>query len=225
MDGILLINKPEGISSFDCIRILRKNLTFKKIGHAGTLDPSASGLMIMLLGKACKSADQYSKLDKTYDAVVRLGVRSDTGDREGQLTESATESVVPTQSTVMQVLNSFLGEITQIPPKYSAIKISGQEAYKRARRGEDFEMPKRQVTIYGVRLKSYNYPDLHIEIDCSSGTYIRTLAQDIGEQLGTGGYLLKLVRTRIGKMTINGAVDLDKATPDSLPGILGGYFP
>lgn len=233
-DGLLLLNKPVGISSFDCIRQLRRITGVRKIGHTGTLDPAASGLMLMLFGTACKRAVEYSKLDKTYLAEITLGATSSTGDREGVITPYSTplranieeaESMVehgeskvkgqwsnvnlPTLIEVRLTLDGFEGEITQVPPVYSAIKINGQEAYKRARRGETVEMPSRKITVSELRIVSYEYPVLTIEADVSSGTYIRTLAADIGEKLGTGAYLSNLVRTRVGEYMLEQAVTLD----------------
>jgi tRNA pseudouridine55 synthase len=207
-DGILLLNKPTGISSFDCIRKLRKTTGVRKIGHAGTLDPAASGLMLMLFGSACKQAQVFSKLDKTYLAEITLGAISSTGDREGELVKKD-GAVVPLVGEVEAVLAELTGEITQIPSMYSAIKINGQEAYKRARRGEVVVMPSRKVSVYELRIVKYEYPILIVGASVSSGTYIRSLAADIGENLSTGAYLSKLVRTRVGNYTLDQAVELD----------------
>ncbi len=219
MDGLLLINKPIGMSSFDCIRRLRRTTGVRKIGHAGTLDPAASGLMLMLFGTACKQAERFVKLDKTYIAEVTLGATSTTGDREGEITLKAQSSklkAAPAMGDVRKAMSAFEGEITQIPSMYSAIKINGQEAYKRARRGETVEMPSRQVTIYDLKVIEYVYPKLNIEVSCSSGTYIRSLAADLGEALGTGAYLSNLVRSRAGDYSLDQAAELDNATTDRL---------
>lgn len=206
-DGLLLVNKPAGITSFDCIRRLRRSTGVRKIGHTGTLDPAASGLMLMLFGSACKQAQQFSKLDKIYLANITLGATSSTGDGEGEIVRQYTGSE-PTLERVQDVLNSFVGQITQTPPAYSAIKINGQEAYKRTRRGEKVEMPSRQVRVYEIKLLNYQYPCLDIEATVSSGTYIRTLAKDIGEELGTGAYLSGLVRTNVGQFSLDEAASL-----------------
>ncbi len=208
MNGLLLINKPVGISSFDCIRRLRRTTGVRKIGHAGTLDPAAEGLMLMLFGTACKQASKFSKLDKTYLAEITLGATSTTGDREGVITADRRQQTVD-RVEVEAVLGQFVGEIAQTPSIYSAIKINGQEAYKRARRGEAIEMPSRLITVYSLQFTTYDYPLLKIEAHVSSGTYIRTLAQDIGEKLGMGAYLSALTRTRVGKYTLEQAVELD----------------
>lgn len=207
MNGLLLVNKPAGITSFDCIRKLRRTTGVKKIGHAGTLDPAAHGLMLLLFGTACKQAQQFSKLDKTYIAQIELGKNSTTGDREGELTNISERQ--PDLEEIERTLKLFIGEITQTPSKYSAIKIDGQEAYKRARRGEEVTMPSRQVTIDSIDLLTYNYPYLEISADVSSGTYIRSLAEDIGEVLGTGAYLADLIRTSVGEYDLKDAVELD----------------
>ncbi len=209
MNGLLLVNKPIGISSFDVIRALRRQTGVRKIGHAGTLDPLASGLMLMLFGTACKQAQVLTKLDKRYEAVARLGLTSTTGDEEGE--KLAGTDRVPTADEVQAALRQLTGEITQVPSAYSAIKIDGQEAYKRMRAGEKVVMPSRQVTVYENTLQSYEYPAVEFGARVSSGTYIRTLAQDMGEILGTGAYLTGLVRTQIGDYFLHDAVVLEEA--------------
>lgn len=207
MNGLLVVDKPVGISSFDVIRQLRRITGVRKIGHTGTLDPLASGVMILLFGEACKRAGEYSKLDKVYQAQLTLGATSSTGDGEGEKTTVSDRQ--PTASEVEAALKLFAGPITQTPPVYSAIKIGGQEAYKRARRGETVAMPTRQVMVHSLKLIDYNYPIVKLEADVSSGTYIRTLAEDIGSKLGTGAYLSGLIRTRVGEFELGQAIDLD----------------
>ena len=215
-DGILLIDKQPGWTSFDVVAKIRgkRKAALKeagatptkrqlKVGHAGTLDPFATGLLIILLGDATKRSDEFLKQDKVYEATITLGQTSSTGDPEGELT--AVSNKQPTAPEIRDVLTKFIGEITQTPPIYSAIKINGQRAYKLARKGQEVEIPSRQVTIYSLDLLEYNYPNLKIRTNVSSGTYIRSLAQDIGEALGTGAYCSELRRTSIGKMTILGA--------------------
>jgi tRNA pseudouridine55 synthase len=209
MNGLLLVNKPVGITSFDVIRRLRRVTGVRKVGHAGTLDPLASGLMLVLFGTACKQAQRLTKLDKRYGAEIRLGVTSTTGDEEGEKT--VVSDRVPAAAEVEQALVRLTGEITQVPSVYSAIKINGQEAYKRVRAGETVEMPSRQVTVYQNQLVRYEYPRVELETKVSSGTYIRTLAQDLGELLGTGAYLTGLVRTEVGDYQLNEAMVLDEA--------------
>lgn len=209
MNGLLLVDKPVGITSFDVIRHLRRATGVKKIGHAGTLDPLASGLMLLLFGTATKQASQFSKLDKCYLAKVCLGQVSSTGDEEGEKTPVS--SRVPSAEEIQSALQQLTGSIEQTPPVYSAIKINGQEAYKRVRRGETVEMPSRTVQVYAAKLLSYEYPLAEVEWQVSSGTYVRTLAEDLGKALGTGAYLAGLVRTEVGGFKLSQAVELAAA--------------
>ena len=214
MNGLLLVDKPLGITSFDVIRRLRRQTGVRKIGHAGTLDPLAAGLMLMLFGTACKQAMSLTKLDKRYSAELTLGANSTTGDAEGE--KLAVSDRVPTKDEVIAALDRFRGEITQTPSIYSAIKINGQEAYKHARAGRSVEMPSRQVTIYELELISYDYPVIKLETRVSSGTYIRSLAEDLGGVLGTGAYLSGLVRTEIGEYRLSDAVELEGSDAQSV---------
>ena len=200
------MDKPTGMSSFDVIRVLRRQTGVRKIGHAGTLDPLASGLMLLLFGTGCKQAQVLMKLDKQYEAKITLGASSITGDEEGE--KIPVSDVVPTSSQIETVMQAFTGEITQIPSAYSAIKIRGKEAYKRVRAGETVAMPSRQVRIYESVLVRYAYPNVWIRVTVTSGTYIRTLAEDMGNKLGTGAYLSGLVRTQVGKYELEKALKL-----------------
>jgi tRNA pseudouridine55 synthase len=200
LSGLLLVDKPVGITSFDVIRQLRRTTGIRKIGHAGTLDPLAQGLMIMLFNSACKQAGTYSKLDKCYTAQIYLGLESSTGDREGIKEQISTRQ--PDLSEVAAAASRLTGSIEQTPSVYSAIKIQGQEAYKRARAGETVAMPGRVVTVYEVRITDFHYPLVTVDYRVSSGTYIRTLAQDLGRLLGTGAYLNGLTRTCVGQFSL-----------------------
>jgi len=209
--GLLLVDKPAGISSFGVVGRVRWQLSHVarkkvKVGHTGTLDPFATGLMILMVGDYTKRAGEFSKLDKTYEATVCLGETSTTGDPEGDITPRSDRQ--PTREEVEAAVAQFRGEITQTPPAYSAIKINGQRAYKLARAGQSVEMPSRQVTVSSLEIIDYTYPELKICCDVSSGTYIRTLAADIGEVLGTGAYTSQLRRTRVGKWHARDAVPL-----------------
>ena len=211
MDDIVLIDKPTGMTSFGVVVRVRRVLTEQagrkvKVGHTGTLDPFATGLMILVTGKKCREAEHYTKLDKWYEAQIVLGQTSSTGDPEGELT--AVSDRRPTEAEIGAVLERFTGEIQQVPPVFSAIKIDGQRAYKLARQGKEVNMPSRNVTIYSLELISYEYPHMNIRTHVSSGTYIRTLAQDIGEALGTGAYCRELRRTKIAKYDIADAKTL-----------------
>ena len=213
-DSILLIDKPSGMTSFGVVARVRRRLSQHfgkkvKVGHTGTLDPFATGLMIIVTGKECKNAMQYSKLDKVYEATFTLGQKSSTGDTEGEV--SHVSDKIPTLEGVKSVLGSFVGVITQRPPIYSAIKINGQRAYKLAREGVEVEVPTRQVTIRSIDLISYDYPELRIRAHVGSGTYIRTLAEDVGEALETGAYCSQLRRTKVGDMDIAEAKALDES--------------
>jgi tRNA pseudouridine55 synthase len=209
-EDILLIDKPAGWTSFDVVAKIRSGIRAEyrdrdekptkkqlRVGHAGTLDPFATGLLIVLKGEACKKAGEFLKLDKVYEATVRLGQTSTTGDPEGELTEVSDK--VPNIDELKLCLEKFVGEITQRPPIYSAIKIDGQRAYKLAREGKEFEVPERIVQIYSIDLLDYSYPDIKIRVHVGSGTYIRSLAEDIGKQIGTGAYCIELKRTQIGE--------------------------
>lgn len=214
MNGILLIDKPAGMSSFGVVARVRWLLSQQagkkvKVGHTGTLDPFATGLMIVVVGDYCKRAGEFSKLDKSYEATLHLGATSTTGDPEGEL--STISDHQPTEDALRAALNTFVGAITQTPPSYSAIKINGVRAYKLARQGKEVEMPTREVMIHELELLGYEYPEAKIRAHVSSGTYIRTLAEDIGAKLGTGAYLTALRRTVVGKYDIRDALPLEQA--------------
>lgn len=204
MDDILLVDKPTGMTSFGVVARVRRvfsQVVGKKIkvGHTGTLDPFATGLMILLVGKGTKRSGEFLKLDKVYEAEIYLGATSSTGDPEGEITEAPlAQGRTLSRTGVAEVLGRFVGEIRQTPPAYSAIKIGGERAYKLARRGEIFTVPERKVTIYSLELLDYNFPSLKIRAHVSSGTYIRTLAEDIGRALGIGAYCRELRRTKVG---------------------------
>ncbi len=211
-DGIVLIDKPVGMSSFGVVARVRRELSQAaghkvKVGHTGTLDPFATGLMILVVGKECRNAGSYTKLDKVYEATIELGKISSTGDPEGELSEvSAPE---PSIDQVRSVIKDFAREIQQVPPAYSAIKIGGQRAYKLARQGKAIEMPVRTVTIHSIEVLGYAYPQLMIRANVSSGTYIRTLAEDIGKALGTGAYCSALRRISIDRWQVTDVQNQD----------------
>ena len=211
-DSVRLVDKPAGITSFGVVARVRRRLSEQlgkkaKVGHTGTLDPFATGLMIIVTGKECRNAMNYSKLDKEYEATFRLGQTSSTGDPEGEITDVS--DTVPTKEAVEAALERFRGEITQRPPMFSAIKINGRRAYDLARKGEVVEMPERQVTVFKLELIDYTYPNLRIRAHVSSGTYIRTLAEDIGKVLETGAYCSQLRRTKVGKWSVVGAETIE----------------
>ncbi|MBR3135200.1 tRNA pseudouridine(55) synthase TruB [Candidatus Saccharibacteria bacterium] len=238
-DEILLVDKPAGMSSFGVVARVRRRLSEEaghkvKVGHTGTLDPFATGLLILLTGKGTKRANEFLKLDKEYEATICLGKVSSTGDIEGDISDYPFSGRVraarrcggapleprfarasqgangrnlrtPRRKDVENVLASFVGEIFQQVPSYSAVKINGQRAYKLARAGKEVEMPVRKVTIYNIEILDYKWPELKIRCEVSSGTYIRALGQDIGERLGVGGYLTQLRRTKVGEYRVKDA--------------------
>ena len=205
MDEVLLIDKPAGMTSFGVVARLRRVLSQAagkkvKVGHTGTLDPFATGLMIIVTGKKCREADTFTKLDKWYEAEIMLGETSTTGDPEGELTRVSEWQ--PPRSEVEAVLSTLVGEIKQRPPIFSAIKINGRRAYQLARQGQSVDMPERTVSIYALELVAYEYPRLVIRAHVSSGTYIRSLAVDIGQKLGTGAYCHQLRRQAIAEYDV-----------------------
>lgn len=208
----MLIDKPAGISSFGVVARVRWVLSQAtghkvKVGHTGTLDPAATGLMILVIGQYCKRAGEFSKLDKTYEVEATLGATSTTGDIEGQITKKVAQK--PTAIEVEEALNKFVGEIAQTPPIYSAIKVNGQRAYKLARAGQEVKIKPRQVTIHSIDSVKNKYPKLSFKTEVSSGTYIRSLVEDIGAELGVGAYMSALKRTRIANYDLADAIILD----------------
>lgn len=217
VDGVLLVDKPAGWTSFDVVAKIRGQIRAEyrergekptkrqlKVGHAGTLDPFATGLLIILLGDATKKAGEFLKLDKVYEATFRLGQVSTTGDPEGEMV--VVSDKVPSDEAVTAALGQFIGEIVQTPPAYSAIKVNGQRAYKLARAGKDVEVPERTVMIHSIDLIDYTYPNLTVRAHVGSGTYIRTLGEDVGTALEVGAYCDQLRRTTVGQWSIEDAV-------------------
>lgn len=214
-DQIILVDKPTGISSFGVVARVRRYLTKQagrkiKVGHCGTLDPFATGLLILVSGKNTKRAGEFSGLDKEYEATIYLGARSSTGDPEGEIEQVSDRQ--PSLSEIEKVISEFVGKVTQTPPVFSAIKINGRRAYQLARQGREIDMPSRQVTIYDINIESYIYPYLIIKTKVSSGTYIRSLAQDIGEALGVGAYTTQLRRLSVGEYSVSEAKSLEDFT-------------
>ena len=220
-----MIDKPPGMTSFGVVARVRRVLSQRagkkvKVGHCGTLDPFATGLLILVTGKECRNAMRYTKLDKVYEATFRLGQTSTTGDPEGEImpyvanskpqndTQTSPISKQPDIVVVKSVLAQFVGYIKQRPPAFSAIKINGQRAYKLARSGKKVDIPERAVTIYALELLDYAYPLLKVRAHVSSGTYIRSLAADIGEALNTGAYCQELRRTQIADWQVSQAQKL-----------------
>ena len=201
MNGVIVVDKVKGNTSFDEIRKIRKEYNIKKVGHTGTLDPMATGVLTILVGEATKLSDYLMNHDKEYVATLSLGEKRDTGDSEGKIIET---KKVPelNEKYVNETLKSFEGKISQIPPKYSAIKVNGKKLYEYARSGEKIEIKPRKVTIFEINLIEIKENNITFKVHCSKGTYIRTLCEDIAEKLGTVGYMSSLRRTRVGNFTL-----------------------
>jgi tRNA pseudouridine55 synthase len=224
MQGVLLIDKPSGWTSFDAVNKVRRmveqsglNDTGRKrfpVGHTGTLDPLATGLLVLLLGPYTRRAMELTKLDKTYEVVMHLGRTSSTGDEEGDKTDISARE--PSESEIRAVLQQFIGDQMQVPPAFSAVKINGQRAYKLARNGQAPELAARPVHIERIEFTSYEYPFVRFTTDVSSGTYIRSLVEDVGKELKVGAYMSGLRRTRVGQFDIAGALSPEDLTPEAL---------
>lgn len=207
--GLMVINKPWRISSMGVVRIIRRQAGGVKTGHAGTLDPLATGVLVVCLGQATKWVDRIMDQDKEYLTEIDLSAFSSTEDCEGEI--SPLDGLITPEITAIRKLldTSFIGNIYQLPPAFSAIRIRGKRAYQIARTGVKFNMPPREVEVQGIDIVEYNWPMLTLRIRCSKGTYIRSLARDIGYALGVGGYLTSLVRTGVGQFTLDKAIALD----------------
>jgi tRNA pseudouridine55 synthase len=223
MNGFLLIDKPEGITSFGVVARVRRILGIQKVGHCGTLDPQATGLLIVCLGKATKLAQFVTKESKTYRAEITFGSISTTLDRDGEITDYP-DAKIPSLEDVQGLLPLFSGDIEQSAPMYSAVKHQGKPLYKYARKNQEVEQKIRRVHIDNISILSFVYPLLVIEVTCSSGTYVRSIAHDLGKQLGCGGYISNLRRTSVGKWRLEDSTkieDLPVSTEESLIDLRG----
>ena len=209
INGIVNIYKEKGYTSHDVVAVLRKVVGQKKIGHTGTLDPDATGVLPVCLGRATKVCELLTDHDKTYEALLLLGKTTDTQDISGQVLEER-DSGDLTEEEVRSCIESFIGEYDQIPPMYSALKVNGKKLYELAREGKTVERKSRRVQIHGIRILEMNLPHVRMEVDCSKGTYIRTLCHDIGEKLQVGGCMEELERTKVGRFLKKDAVTLDE---------------
>ncbi len=213
--GFVLINKPIGPSSHDIVNALRKIITERKIGHAGTLDPLAEGLLIIAIGRqATKKINEYTLLDKTYIAEIKLGEETDTYDREGKIVKKYNIEKI-NKKDLKKAIKKFIGQQKQIPPMYSAKKIKGKKLYDLARQDIIIDRESSLIEIKKLKLLKYKWPIVKIKINCSSGTYIRSLAYDLGLELFCGAHLFSLKRTKIGKYKLKNAYNLDKITKDN----------
>ncbi|MBI1833223.1 MAG: tRNA pseudouridine(55) synthase TruB [Candidatus Andersenbacteria bacterium] len=214
VNGVLNIDKPENITSHDVVNRIRKVSGQKRVGHAGTLDPFATGVLVVGLGSATRLLDYVHDLSKTYVATFMLGAISDTDDRTGTIQPQT--DTVPTKQAVTEALQSFVGTIQQIPPAYSAVKVQGKKMYELARSGVAAIVQPREVIIHNIQVRGYEYPKLDVEITCAAGTYIRAIARDLGQKIGIGAYVDTLRRTTIGDFSVEGAASLDNITADTI---------
>lgn len=208
-DGFINLNKPAGMTSHDAVNRLRKIFSTRKVGHAGTLDPQASGVLPVAIGRATKFIEYLADRDKTYRAEILFGLATDSGDLEGSIIARAENFSMPTADAIRAAMNSFIGDIEQRPPKFSAIKIHGRKAYDLARKNLDFDMPTRRVKIFNLELVALNENSATIDIDCGKGTYIRSLAVDLGAKLNLPATLKNLVRLRVGDFNLSDALTFD----------------
>ena len=207
VSGVLVIDKPIGMTSHDVVQIIRRGTGIRRAGHTGTLDPRASGVLVVLIGPAVRLSEYVSASDKRYQATIRLGSSTDTYDAEGVVTASGSiESI--TEEQFVDTLQTFVGEIEQVPPPYSAVKVQGRKAYEMAREGEEFELTPRKIQVYSLDLLEWDSPEAVVDVFCSSGTYVRSLANDLGTALGCGAHLVGLRRTKSGRFTLRDAVPL-----------------
>ena len=206
---IILIDKPSGPTSFQIVSKIRKITGVKKVGHSGTLDPKASGLMIVCTGKKTKEMDRFINLNKTYTGIIRLGLTSPSMDTETECTELPFPKDLD-EKKIFEIRDSFLGEIEQIPPMYSAVKINGKKLYNLARKGKSIVREPRKIIIEKFEIEKIDLPDIHFSITCSKGTFIRVIADDFGKKLNSGGILAELRRTEIGEFRVDEAIRIDQ---------------
>ncbi|MCZ2128215.1 MAG: tRNA pseudouridine(55) synthase TruB [Anaerolineales bacterium] len=209
ISGALVIDKPVGMTSHDVVQAIRDGANLRRAGHTGTLDPRASGVLVVLVGPAVRLSEYVSASDKRYQAIIRLGGTTDTYDAEGKFTPT-TDPAQVTEEQFEEALKTFIGEIEQVPPPYSAVKVQGRKAYEMARKGETVELEPRTITVHHLEVLEWTPPEVVIDVHCSSGTYVRSLAHDLGKKLGCGAYLVGLRRTKSGKFTLRDAVPLRK---------------
>ena len=209
ISGVLVIDKPTGMTSHDVVNVVRRGTDIRRAGHTGTLDPRASGVLVVLVGPAVRLSEYISASDKRYQAIIRMGTATDTYDAEGAFTrEEVTVDV--TEEQFETELKKFEGEVEQTPPAYSAVKVNGRKAYEMARKGEEVELEPRMIQVHHLEVLEWATPEVVVDVHCSSGTYIRSLANDLGEVLGCGAYLVGLRRTKNGRFSLRDSVPLRK---------------
>ncbi len=208
VSGVLVVDKPIGLTSHDVVQIIRRGTGIRRAGHTGTLDPRASGVLVILVGPAVRLSEYVSASDKRYQATIRMGASTDTYDAEGSFTGPTVSVDDITEDQFNDVLQQFIGEIEQVPPPYSAVKVKGRKAYEMARQGEEVDLAPRMINVYSLDILEWAPPESVVDVYCSSGTYVRSLANDLGKALGTGAHLVGLRRTKSGRFTLRDAVPL-----------------
>ncbi len=216
IQGVLVVNKPEGLTSHDVVQRVRKAFSIRQVGHTGTLDPIASGVLVLLIGSATRIAQYLQEDDKEYHLVLRLGLETDTQDITGETRREADPSAV-TEVELKSVMDRYRGTFSQVPPSFSAVKKAGQPLYKLARQGVRIQAKPRNVTVYSIEVSGVDLPRVSMKVVCSKGTYMRTLCHDIGRDLGVGGCMESLIRVRSGRFTMEDAADLDQIMNDPFP--------
>jgi len=210
ISGIFVINKPKDWTSFDVVAKIRNKLNVKKVGHTGTLDPKATGVLVLCVGQGTQLVQKLTGLDKEYICAITLGATSATDDVEGEIIPFPGASEVPL-SEIEKILKDFTGTFPQLPPNFSAKKIKGKKAYELARQGKEIALEPSQVTVNNIEVLDYKWPVLKLKIQCGKGFYVRSLARDLGKKLGVGGYLSDLQRTKVGHFTIESAINIEQA--------------
>jgi len=209
ISGALVVDKPVGMTSHDVVQVIRNGTGLRRAGHTGPLAPRASGVLVILVGPAVRLSEYVSASDKRYQAIIRLGGTTDTFDADGKFTPSTDPSNI-TEAQFEEALQTFVGEIEQTPPPYSAVKVQGRKAYEMARKGEEVDLEPRKITVHHLEVLEWTPPEVVIDVHCSSGTYVRSLANDLGKKLGCGAYLVGLRRTKSGRFTLRDSVPLRK---------------
>ena len=223
-DGILLVDKPSDHTSHDVVARIRGRFKLKKVGHGGTLDPSATGLLIILLGRGTRASNRFMSSDKTYEGTIRLGVTTDSQDADGNILKE-TDAAHITREQLESAMAKFKGDMYQMPPMVSAIKVAGVPLYKSAHKGKEIERKPRLIHIYSLKLLDFSSPTGSFVLRCSKGTYVRTICHDIGEALGVGAHLSKLRRTESGGYDVKDAIPLDKLLTMGQPDLLNVVVP
>ena len=210
ISGVLVVDKPVGMTSHDVVQAIRMGTGIRRAGHTGTLDPRASGVLVILVGPAVRLSEYVSASDKRYQAVIRLGASTDTYDADGRFTQQSNAPINVTEQQFEETLKKFIGEIEQTPPPYSAVKVQGRRAYDMARQGEEVDLAPRKITVHHLEVLEWAPPEVVVDVHCSSGTYVRSLANDMGNALGCGAYLIGLRRTKSGRFSLRDATPLRK---------------